>query len=208
MIAVLIEKEVHAFLNWGFAAALSAVLLTATLLVYAVLRRVLRGEHAMDMSRHGAPAGTAHAPPRRLALRPVRVVRAGVLLPDGAAAGRLSDLVQFFVVPSVPAAGLVVALVRSLFRRFDVDRRDLAQSQGRRMDHAARDRAGNAAGIQPGARALPRNVDAEPGGAAAAGGAAHRVFDRRLRPVRAAEAHRHVAGASCWATPCTRFPSS
>lgn len=42
MIAVLIEQQVHTFLNWGFAAALSAVLLTATLLVYAVLRRVLR----------------------------------------------------------------------------------------------------------------------------------------------------------------------
>jgi ABC-type spermidine/putrescine transport system permease subunit I len=43
MIAVLIEQQVHTFLNWGFAAALSAVLLTATLLVYALLRVVLRG---------------------------------------------------------------------------------------------------------------------------------------------------------------------
>ena len=43
MIAVLIEQQVHTFLNWGFASALSLVLLTATLAVYAVLRRVLRG---------------------------------------------------------------------------------------------------------------------------------------------------------------------
>lgn len=42
MVAVLIEQQVRTFLNWGFAAALSAVLLTATLLVYIVLRRVLR----------------------------------------------------------------------------------------------------------------------------------------------------------------------
>ena len=34
MIAVLIEQQVRQFLNWGFAAALSAVLLAATLLVY------------------------------------------------------------------------------------------------------------------------------------------------------------------------------
>ena len=33
-IAVLIETQVRQFLNWGFAAALSAVLLGATLLVY------------------------------------------------------------------------------------------------------------------------------------------------------------------------------
>jgi putative spermidine/putrescine transport system permease protein len=42
MVAVLIEQQIRTFLNWGFAAALSAVLLTATLLVYLVLRRVLR----------------------------------------------------------------------------------------------------------------------------------------------------------------------
>ena len=44
MIAVLIEQQVHTFLNWGFAAALSVVLLTATLAVYALLRLVLRGD--------------------------------------------------------------------------------------------------------------------------------------------------------------------
>jgi putative spermidine/putrescine transport system permease protein len=43
-IAVLIEMQVRQFLNWGFAAALSAVLLGATLLVYLVLRRVFRSE--------------------------------------------------------------------------------------------------------------------------------------------------------------------
>ena len=43
MIGVLIEQQVHTFLNWGFAAALSAVLLTATLIVYALMRVVLRG---------------------------------------------------------------------------------------------------------------------------------------------------------------------
>lgn len=43
MMAVLIEQQVRTFLNWGFAAALSAVLLAATLLVYVVLKRVLRG---------------------------------------------------------------------------------------------------------------------------------------------------------------------
>lgn len=44
MIAVLIETQVRQFLNWGFAAALSAVLLAATLLVYLALRRLFRGE--------------------------------------------------------------------------------------------------------------------------------------------------------------------
>lgn len=44
MIAVLIEMQVRQFLNWGFAAALSAVLLVATLIVYLVLRRVFRSD--------------------------------------------------------------------------------------------------------------------------------------------------------------------
>jgi putative spermidine/putrescine transport system permease protein len=43
MMAVLIEHQVRMFLNWGFAAALSAVLLAATLVVYVVLRRLLKG---------------------------------------------------------------------------------------------------------------------------------------------------------------------
>lgn len=43
MMAVLIEQQVRMFLNWGFAGALSAVLLGATLLVYIGLRRLLRG---------------------------------------------------------------------------------------------------------------------------------------------------------------------
>jgi ABC-type spermidine/putrescine transport system permease subunit I len=44
MIAVLIEKQVREFLNWGFAAALSVVLLTAALLVHAAFRRLMRSE--------------------------------------------------------------------------------------------------------------------------------------------------------------------
>jgi ABC-type spermidine/putrescine transport system permease subunit I len=44
MIAVLIEMQVRQFLNWSFAAALSAVLLAATLLVYLALRRLFRGD--------------------------------------------------------------------------------------------------------------------------------------------------------------------
>ncbi len=44
MIAVLIEMQVRQFLNWSFAAALSAVLLAATLLVYLVLRRLFRSD--------------------------------------------------------------------------------------------------------------------------------------------------------------------
>jgi putative spermidine/putrescine transport system permease protein len=43
MMAVLIEHQVRTFLNWGFASALSAVLLAATLLVYVLLRRLLKG---------------------------------------------------------------------------------------------------------------------------------------------------------------------
>lgn len=43
MTALLIEKQVSQFLDWGFASALSVVLLVATLLVYLVLRIVLRG---------------------------------------------------------------------------------------------------------------------------------------------------------------------
>lgn len=43
MMAVLIEQQVRMFLNWGFAGALSAVLLGATLLTYVGLRRLLRG---------------------------------------------------------------------------------------------------------------------------------------------------------------------
>jgi ABC-type spermidine/putrescine transport system permease subunit I len=44
MIANLIEKQVREFLNWGFAAALSAVLLLAVALIYAGLRRLLDAE--------------------------------------------------------------------------------------------------------------------------------------------------------------------
>ncbi len=43
MTALLIEKQVSQFLDWGFASALSVVLLAATLLVYLVLRIVMRG---------------------------------------------------------------------------------------------------------------------------------------------------------------------
>lgn len=46
MIAVLIEQQVRETLNWPFAAALSAVLLTATLGVYAVAQRFAREEPA------------------------------------------------------------------------------------------------------------------------------------------------------------------
>lgn len=46
MIAVLIEQQVRETLNWPFAAALSAVLLAATLLVYALAQRFAREEPA------------------------------------------------------------------------------------------------------------------------------------------------------------------
>jgi len=44
MIAVLIEKQVREFLDWGFASALSMVLLAAALLVYAAFRRLMRSD--------------------------------------------------------------------------------------------------------------------------------------------------------------------
>jgi len=44
MIAILIEQQVREALNWQFAAALSAVLLAATLVVYALTRKVMRAE--------------------------------------------------------------------------------------------------------------------------------------------------------------------
>ena len=46
MIAILIEQEVRQTLNWPFAAALSAVLLAFTLLVYAAAQRFTRSEAA------------------------------------------------------------------------------------------------------------------------------------------------------------------
>lgn len=47
MIATLIEQQVREFLDWPFAAALSAVLLVATLAIYALIGRVTRGaQHA------------------------------------------------------------------------------------------------------------------------------------------------------------------
>jgi ABC-type spermidine/putrescine transport system permease subunit I len=45
MIAVLIEQQVREALNWPFAAALSAVLLAATLAVYGLAQRGIRAEH-------------------------------------------------------------------------------------------------------------------------------------------------------------------
>jgi ABC-type spermidine/putrescine transport system permease subunit I len=45
MIAVLIEQQVREALNWPFAAALSAVLLAATLVVYGLVQRAMRPEH-------------------------------------------------------------------------------------------------------------------------------------------------------------------
>jgi putative spermidine/putrescine transport system permease protein len=44
MIAVLIEKQVREFLDWGFAAALSVVLLAAALAIYAGFRRLMRSD--------------------------------------------------------------------------------------------------------------------------------------------------------------------
>jgi ABC-type spermidine/putrescine transport system permease subunit I len=46
MIAVLIEQQVREFLNWGFAAALSIVLLAVVLAVYVLLNRLVRREAA------------------------------------------------------------------------------------------------------------------------------------------------------------------
>jgi ABC-type spermidine/putrescine transport system permease subunit I len=45
MIAMLIEQQVREFLDWPFAAALSAVLLATTLLVYAAIGRLTRSRH-------------------------------------------------------------------------------------------------------------------------------------------------------------------
>jgi ABC-type spermidine/putrescine transport system permease subunit I len=42
MIALLIEKQVREFLDWGFAAALAAVLMATVVLIYAVLSRLLK----------------------------------------------------------------------------------------------------------------------------------------------------------------------
>ncbi|MEI5680832.1 ABC transporter permease [Mesorhizobium sp. CCNWLW179-1] len=42
-IAVLIEQQIREFLDWNFAAALSIVLLAATLIVSILLNRILRG---------------------------------------------------------------------------------------------------------------------------------------------------------------------
>jgi hypothetical protein len=42
---VLIEQQVREALNWPFAAALSAVLLAATLAVYGLAQRGMRAEH-------------------------------------------------------------------------------------------------------------------------------------------------------------------
>ena len=44
MIAVMIEQQIREFLNWGFAAALCAVLLAATLGVGAMIGRATRGK--------------------------------------------------------------------------------------------------------------------------------------------------------------------
>src|SRR5689334_20817461 len=44
MIAVLIERQIREFLNWGFASALSVVLLVSALAIYAAFRRLMRSE--------------------------------------------------------------------------------------------------------------------------------------------------------------------
>lgn len=44
MIAVLIERQIREFLNWGFASALSVVLLVSALAIYGGFRRLMRGE--------------------------------------------------------------------------------------------------------------------------------------------------------------------
>jgi ABC-type spermidine/putrescine transport system permease subunit I len=43
-IGLLIEQQVRQFLDWPFAAALSALLLAAALLIQGTFQRVLRGE--------------------------------------------------------------------------------------------------------------------------------------------------------------------
>jgi ABC-type spermidine/putrescine transport system permease subunit I len=47
MISMLIEQQVREFLNWSFASALAAVLLAATLLVYAGVQRLSGGRSAI-----------------------------------------------------------------------------------------------------------------------------------------------------------------
>ncbi|TPG42329.1 ABC transporter permease [Roseomonas nepalensis] len=49
MISMLIEQQVREFLDWPFAAALSTVLLAATLVIYALIGRLTRG------TRHATP---------------------------------------------------------------------------------------------------------------------------------------------------------
>lgn len=44
MMAVLIESQVRQFLNWGFAAALAAVLLASVLIAYLLFRRLMRSD--------------------------------------------------------------------------------------------------------------------------------------------------------------------
>jgi len=43
MVSMLIEQQVREFLDWPFAAALSTVLLVATLAIYALIGRITRG---------------------------------------------------------------------------------------------------------------------------------------------------------------------
>ena len=125
-IAVLIETQVRQFLNWGFAAALSAVLLGATLLVYhrAAPRFSQRDAMELKSSATRPDAGLAHRPPCLL--------RPRLPVPDGAADRRLPDLLQLFALSAVPAAGLVAALVRCLHRGHGVDRRHATQPEDRR----------------------------------------------------------------------------
>ena len=181
MIAVLIEQQVREFLDWGFAAALSIVLLAVALAVYvASSTRLVRRESRMR-PRNGR---TVRVKLWQLALYAwCALVFAFLMLP---LVDRLSDLVQLVVaISQFPPPGWSLRWYHAYVAGSCLDRRDasaasksptcaaiLATVLGTMLAFSI------VRGRYPGRELVNQHRD----------GADHRaddrLFDRRLQPVR------------------------
>ena len=200
-VSMLIENQVGVALNWGFASALGVVLLllttTATIAGAMLVVKVASRAFAVGGVRLiGSVSVNAH---RRAPL----------------AVWIFAGLVLFFLVFPIfvvipisfsaanylqfPPKSLSLALVRGLFRRPWMGRRDAAELQGRHSRRSLVDNPGDGGRLRPGAL----RFSGQKGDLRRAAVADHRAFDhhrdRRLLPVRADAPRRQLVGSGALA---------
>ena len=152
MVAMRIEKSISLYSNWGAASALAVILLMHDL-------DLSRGRRQVPQARQGHGRGRTmswlerarlrnpdHPRPPALALRPLC---SGDVLPGRAVTGRRAHVVLGLGLSRVPAARMVVALVRIVLLVRRLDKRHLHLAQGGGPEHAGGDAGGDTRGLRP-----------------------------------------------------------